>query len=194
MECLDLKVLEFVPNFYLREPEQCGWAWPVIAGKIKVKLYVRYLIPENTLHDKMHLRVAAEKTYPNHFFIGRKDFHTIVDDNPKNVPVIKERTVETTIEYYDIGGSFKGEDYRKSGWRSWNFVFSTDCKGPIKTIELSAEWHAQPECKFVQYKIKGLEPAPPAPEPTPSKALKYLVFVPVIAIPVLLLALKGVRR
>ena len=160
MKCLDLKVIEFKPDFYLLEPRQCGWAWPVISGKINVKIYVKYEIPRWTYHDRMHIKVSAEKTYPNYFYIGEDDVYIIEDTNPSDEPITKEKIIETTLGYYDIGAAFKGEDYRNSGWRKWNFAFFTDSGGPTKQIKVSAYWDAE-VCEFTDYEVDGLEEPPP---------------------------------
>jgi len=164
MKCLDLKVIEFKPDFYLLEHKQCGWAWPVISGKINVKIYVKYEIPRRTYHGRIHIKVRAEKTDPNYFYIGESDIYVIKDTNPSDEPITKEKIIETTLSYYDIGAAFKGEDYRNSGWRKWNFAFFTDSGGPWKTIKLSAYWDAQ-SCKFTNYKVEGVEPPPPIEKP-----------------------------
>ena len=165
MRCLDLRVIKFEPNFYLRYRYQCGWAWPKIGGKIELGIYVKYEIPKRTYHDRMHIKVRAEKIYPNHWYIGETDCHIIEDNNPSAKPIVKEKIIKTILSYYDISGAFKGEDYRDSGWRKWRFEFFTDSGGPVKTIKVSAYWHAQPDCRFTDYKVEGVEQPPYIPQP-----------------------------
>lgn len=162
MKCLDLKVVEFKPDFYLLDPKQCGWAWPVIGGKINVKIYVKYEIPRWTYYDRMHIKVRAEKTDPNYSYIGEDDVYIIEDTNESDIAITREKTIEATLEYYDIGAAFKGEDYRKSGWRKWRFTFFTDSGGPTKEITVSAYWDAN-TCKFTDYDVKGVEELFPQP-------------------------------
>jgi len=161
VKCLDLRVIEFKPErFWLPEPKQCGWAWPVISGDIRVKIYVKYEIERWTYHDRMHIKVRTEKTYPNYYYIGESDVAVIEDSNPSDNAVVKEKIIEKTLHYYDIGAGFKGEDYRNSGTRKWNFVFFSDSGGPWKTIKLSAYWDAS-TCEFTNFKVEGVE-SPPA--------------------------------
>jgi len=165
MKCLDLRVIEFTPErFWLPEPGQCGWAWPVISGDIRVKIYVKYEIGRQTYHDRMHIKVRTEKTYPNYYYIGESDVAVIEDSNPSDNAVIKEKIIEKTLHYYDIGAGFKGEDYRNSGTRKWTFTFFSDSGGPTKVINLSAYWDAS-TCEFTNFKVEGVE-SPPPPKPT----------------------------
>jgi len=157
MECLDLKIIKFEPNFYLLNSYQCGWAWPVISADIEVEVYIKYKVYRWTYHDRMHIKVRAEKIHPNEFYIGETDLYIIEDENPSDNDIIKEETIKTTLSYYDIGGGSKGEHYgKKSGWRKWKFVIFTDSGGPWKTITVSAYWDAE-TCKFTDYKVEGVE-------------------------------------
>jgi len=159
MKCLDLKIVEFKPEFYLPEPNQCGWAWPTINGKIKVKICVKYEIERWTHSDRMHIKVSAEKTDPNYYYIGETDVYIIEDQNLSDNKITKTKVIEQTLNYYDIGAAFSGEDYRNSGWRKWNFAFFTDSGGPTKPIKLSAYWDAS-TCKFTDFRVEGVEPLP----------------------------------
>jgi len=163
MECLDLRICEFkVERAYLPNSYQCGWACPVISMDFKVKLYIKYKIYRWTYHDRMHIKVKAEKTHPNYFYIGERDFCIIEDKNPSDNAVVKEKIIEKTLSYYDFGGCFRGEDYRRSGWRKWHIAFFTDSGGPVKAIDLSGYWDAS-TCKFTQFRVEGDIEQPPTP-------------------------------
>jgi len=168
MKCLDLKVIEFKPDLFLKYKYQCGWAAPKIGAKIQVKIYVKYEIERWTYHDRMHIKVRAEASDP-YLYIGEDDVYIIEDTNPSDEPITKEKIIEKTLEYYDICATSKGKNYQKSGWRKWNFVFFTDSGGPWKTIKLSAYWDAQ-SCKFTNYKVEGVESPPPIEIPQLSIA------------------------